>query len=108
MVHGMEHGQIPAEPSTFLEQARDFLDRARRLKPGPARNELREVAKVLRELAKLEEQPEFAPSRAARAARSGHNDPHFRCSDAALTSAMVASCGWGPAPARDPADNSSS
>ena len=27
---------------------------ARRLKPGPARNELRQTAKVLRELAKLE------------------------------------------------------
>lgn len=44
------------EPSTWLMQAKDFLDEARRLKPGPARNELREVAKVLRELARLEAQ----------------------------------------------------
>ena len=46
--------QIPTEPPTLLHQARDFLVEARRLKPGPARNELRETAKVLRELAKLE------------------------------------------------------
>jgi hypothetical protein len=39
-------------------QAGDFLCAARRLKPGPARNELRQVAKVLRELAKLEAQSE--------------------------------------------------
>lgn len=44
------------ETSIWLMQAKDFLDEARRLKPGPARNELREVAKVLRELARLEVQ----------------------------------------------------
>ncbi len=60
----MAYGQTPAETSTFLLQAKDFLDRARRLKPGPARNELREVAKVLRELAELERQPEFARAQA--------------------------------------------
>ena len=46
------------ETSTWLMQAREFLVEARRLKPGPARNELREVASVLRELAKLEAQSE--------------------------------------------------
>jgi len=46
--------QISAVTSTWLLQARDFLDEARRLKPGPERNELRQTAKVLRELAKLE------------------------------------------------------
>ena len=45
---------ILAEPPSLLMQAKDFLDEARRLKPGPARNELRETAKVLRELAKIE------------------------------------------------------
>jgi hypothetical protein len=50
----MARMQIPAEPPSLLLQARDFLVEARRLKPGPARNELRETAKVLRELAKLE------------------------------------------------------
>jgi hypothetical protein len=50
----MGHLQIPTEPPTLLHQARDFLVEARRLKPGPERNELRETAKVLRELAKLE------------------------------------------------------
>lgn len=44
------------ETSIWLMQAKDFLDEARRLKPGPACNELREVAKVLRELARLEVQ----------------------------------------------------
>ena len=48
----MGHLQIPTEPPTLLHQARDFLVEARRLKPGPERNELRETAKVLRELAK--------------------------------------------------------
>lgn len=52
----MAHTQNYIEPSTWLMQAKDFLDEARRLKPGPARNELREVAKVLRELARLEAQ----------------------------------------------------
>jgi hypothetical protein len=42
------------ETSTWLMQAREFLVEARRLKPGPERNELREVAAVLRELARLE------------------------------------------------------
>lgn len=50
----MAHTQNYIETSTWLMQAKDFLDEARRLKPGPARNELREVAKVLRELARLE------------------------------------------------------
>ena len=43
--------QISTETYALLLQARDFLVEARRLKPGPARNELREVAKVLREIA---------------------------------------------------------
>lgn len=51
----MSRMQISAEPPFLLLQARDFLVEARRLKPGPARNELRETAKVLRELAKLEQ-----------------------------------------------------
>jgi hypothetical protein len=42
------------ETSTWLMQAREFLVEARRLKPGAERNELREIAAVLRELAKLE------------------------------------------------------
>ena len=50
----MGHLQFPTEPPTLLHQARDFLVEARRLKPGPERNEMRETAKVLRELAKLE------------------------------------------------------
>ena len=50
----MARMQIVAETSTWLMQARDFLHEARLLKPGPARNELRQTAKVLRELAKLE------------------------------------------------------
>jgi hypothetical protein len=54
MRDAMGHMQIPTEPPTLLHQARDFLVEARRLKPGPARNKLRETAKVLRELAKLE------------------------------------------------------
>jgi hypothetical protein len=48
----MAHIHISAETYPLLLQARDFLVEARRLKPGPARNELREVAKVLREIAK--------------------------------------------------------
>src|SRR6266478_8488744 len=56
----MAHMQISTETSTWLLQAKDFLVEARRLKPGPARNELRQVAKVLRELAKLEAQSESA------------------------------------------------
>ena len=50
----MARMQILAEPPSLLLQAKDFLAEARRLKPGPARNELRQTAKVLRELAKLE------------------------------------------------------
>ena len=46
--------QILAESPSLLLQAKDFLAEARRLKPSPARNELRQTAKVLRELAKLE------------------------------------------------------
>ena len=53
--------QISTETSTWLLQARDFLVEARRLKPGPARNKLRETAKVLRELAECEAQAESAP-----------------------------------------------
>jgi hypothetical protein len=56
----MAHMQISTETSTWLLQAKDFLVEARRLKPGRARNELRQVAKVLRELAKLEAQSESA------------------------------------------------
>ena len=56
----MARMQISVESSTWLLQAKDFLDEARRLKPGPERNELRETAKVLRELAKLEAKSVFA------------------------------------------------
>jgi hypothetical protein len=56
----MAHMQVSTETSTWLLQAKDFLVEARRLKPGPARNELRQVAKVLRELAELEAQSESA------------------------------------------------
>ncbi|QQO15717.1 hypothetical protein JJB99_06005 [Bradyrhizobium diazoefficiens] len=58
----MAHTQNYIEASSWLMQARDFLDEARRLKPGPARNELREVAKVLRELARLEAQSQCGQS----------------------------------------------
>ena len=60
MGDAMAHMQISTETSIWLLQAKDFLVEARRLKPGPARNELRQVAKVLRELAKLEAQSESA------------------------------------------------
>jgi hypothetical protein len=50
----MARMQIPTETSTWLLQAKDFLYEARRLKPGPERNDLRQTAKVLRELARLE------------------------------------------------------
>lgn len=56
----MADAQISAETSAWLLQAKDFLERARRLRPGPRRNELRQVAKVLRELAELEAQSKFA------------------------------------------------
>jgi len=49
--------QIPGETSAWLLQARDFLYEARRLKPGPERNDLRQTAKVLREIARLEAAP---------------------------------------------------
>jgi len=58
----MAHMQISTEKSIWLLQARDFLVEARRLKPGPARNELRQTAKVLRQLAEREAQAESAPS----------------------------------------------
>ena len=54
----MRHMQILNETSSLLLQAKDFLVEARRLKPGPARNELRQTAKVLRELAEREAQAE--------------------------------------------------
>ncbi|MGY4480466.1 hypothetical protein [Bradyrhizobium sp. USDA 3364] len=57
----MARAQISTETSAWLLQAKDFLDEARRLKPGPARNELRETAKVLREIAKLETASSAAP-----------------------------------------------
>lgn len=59
----MARMQISAEASTWLLQAKGFLDEARRLKPGPERNELRQTAKVLRELAKLEAASESALER---------------------------------------------
>jgi hypothetical protein len=52
----MAHMQISTETSSLMLQAKDFLVEARRLKPGPARNELRQTAKVLRKLAELEAQ----------------------------------------------------
>jgi hypothetical protein len=52
----MAHQISTETPSIWLLQARDFLVEARRLKPGPARNDLRQVAKILREIAKLERQ----------------------------------------------------
>jgi hypothetical protein len=51
----------------LLLQAKDFLVEARRLKPGPARNELREVAKVLREIARDDAQSISDFDRAERA-----------------------------------------
>jgi len=50
----MARMQIPTETSIWLLQAKDFLYEARRLKPGPERNDLRQTAKVLREIARLE------------------------------------------------------
>jgi hypothetical protein len=52
----MARMQVSTETFSLILQAKDFLVEARRLKPGPARNELREVAKVLRELAKVDAQ----------------------------------------------------
>jgi len=48
------------QASSWLLPAKAFLDDARRLRPGPARDELREVARVLREIARLETQSGFA------------------------------------------------
>jgi hypothetical protein len=53
----MARMQISTETSTWLLQAKDFLYEARRLKPGPERNDLRQTAKVLREIARLEAAP---------------------------------------------------
>ena len=50
----MARMQLSTETSTWLLQARDFLYEARRLKPGPERNDLRQTAKVLLEIARLE------------------------------------------------------
>jgi hypothetical protein len=66
--------QISTETSsTWLLQAKDFLVEARRLKPGPARNDLRQVAKILREIAKVEGQSagENLTGRIGRAPRQG-------------------------------------
>lgn len=59
----MARMQISSETSTWLLQAKDILDEARRLKPGPERKELRQTAKVLREIAKLEAASEQASER---------------------------------------------
>jgi hypothetical protein len=64
MMIAMEEGpmadtRISTDSSAWLLQAKDFLHQARRLKPGARRNELREVAKVLHELAKLEARSGF-------------------------------------------------
>jgi hypothetical protein len=50
----MSRSQISGETSDWLLQADKLLDQARRLRPGPRRNELREVAKAMRELAHIE------------------------------------------------------
>jgi hypothetical protein len=55
--------QIPTETAAWLLQAREFLYEARRLKPGPERNDLRQTAKVLREIARLEAASASAPGR---------------------------------------------
>ena len=59
----MTRMQISTETSSWLMQAKDFLYEARRLKPGPERNDLRQTAKVLREIARLEAASEPAPGR---------------------------------------------
>jgi hypothetical protein len=59
----MARMQVSTETSTWLLQAKDILDEARRLKPGPERDELRQTAKVLREIAKLEATSESALER---------------------------------------------
>jgi hypothetical protein len=63
----MAHIRVSTETSVWLLQAKDFLLEARRLKPGPARNELREVAKVLREIAQVEARSVADLDRPARA-----------------------------------------
>ena len=67
----MARMQIPTETSTWLLQAKDFLYEARRLKPGPESNDLRQTAKVLREIARLEAASEQTPSRDWQRTRSG-------------------------------------
>ena len=59
----MARMQISTETSTWLLQAKDFLYEARRLRPGPERNDLRQTAKILREIARLEAVTEPAPGR---------------------------------------------
>ena len=59
----MARMQISTETSTWLLQAKEFLDEARRLKPGPERNDLRQTAKILREIARLEAGSEPARDR---------------------------------------------
>jgi hypothetical protein len=54
----MSRMQVSTQTSAWLLQAQDLLDEARRLRPGRARNELRQVGKVMRELAKLDAQSE--------------------------------------------------
>ena len=61
----MARMQISTETSTWLLQAKDFLYEARRLKPGPERNDLRQTAKVLREIARLEAASRARPGLAA-------------------------------------------
>ncbi|WP_065754202.1 hypothetical protein [Bradyrhizobium paxllaeri] len=59
----MPRTEISNEASTWLLQAKEILDEARRLKPGPERKELRQTAKVLREIAKREAASGSAPER---------------------------------------------
>jgi len=63
VAQGQDAEAASAEVSSWLLQAKAFLDDARQLKPGPARDELREVAKVLREIARLEAQSGLAAAR---------------------------------------------
>ena len=64
----MTRMQTSTETSAWLLQAKDILEEARRLKPGPERKELRQTAKVLREIAKLEaaSEPELERDRRQR------------------------------------------
>jgi hypothetical protein len=57
----MPRTETSSEISIWLLQAKDILDEARRLKPGPERKELRQTAKVLLEIAKFEAAAESAP-----------------------------------------------